>query len=111
MQHQWQWVRETDTDNVFQCQKCLLELGFNKPGIGEPSATDKVPSFIDDYAIPSECTGAMDAENTDAALIKAVFNLKPASQFVAEGVLTQSEADGLSAKVAPVVSAQGDAKK
>lgn len=36
MAHDLQFLSETDTDVLFACSVCGAEIGFNKPGIGEP---------------------------------------------------------------------------
>jgi hypothetical protein len=36
--HNFVFSYETPSDHVFKCTKCDLELGFNKPGVGEPNA-------------------------------------------------------------------------
>lgn len=111
MQHQWQWVRETETDNVFQCGKCLEEIGFNKPGIGEPSATTKVPDFIDQYASSPECPGAASESDHLAALAKLTLSLKSPTLAVADGTLTQQEADMLVGLTASAAVASATVKK
>jgi hypothetical protein len=57
-------VVETDTDVVFTCSTCGLAIGFNKPGIGEPSVVPVVGHPDDDWHPPEsfltrthECPG------------------------------------------------------
>lgn len=41
---------QTATDVLWRCNVCRREIGFNKPGVGEPSATyTAYPANIDDY--------------------------------------------------------------
>lgn len=44
MKHQWVVRRETDTDVEFECSNCGTLNGFNKPGIGSPSAIPVPPN-------------------------------------------------------------------
>lgn len=37
--HEFALKEETETDVVFECSKCGMPVGFNKPGIGEPAPT------------------------------------------------------------------------
>lgn len=47
MAHTLIYDSETTTDIVFKCSVCGRIIGFNKPGIGEPSATqDLVGTWI-----------------------------------------------------------------
>ena len=36
--HKLLFIHETENDAVFQCTICGQKIGFNKPGIGEPTA-------------------------------------------------------------------------
>lgn len=36
MKHKMVVKEETDTDVLFECENCKTQLGFNKPGVGEP---------------------------------------------------------------------------
>ena len=38
MAHNLEFFEETAADAVFKCRDCGAIIGFNKPGIGEPSA-------------------------------------------------------------------------
>lgn len=62
--HNFVFAYETSADHVFECVKCGLILGFNKPGVGLPTAelggdVPKPPLDAETYV--SEC------EVTDAA--------------------------------------------
>lgn len=55
--HTWAFSHETATDHVFACSICGTVIGFNKPGIGEPTAdltgeTPAPPPEADDYVGP-----------------------------------------------------------
>lgn len=57
--HDFVFSLETDTDHIFVCSKCGMELGFNKPGIGTPNAdlsgeTPVIPECADIYVPPCE---------------------------------------------------------
>lgn len=52
--HDFVFSYEAETDHVFVCSKCGMELGFNKPGIGTPNAdtsgeTPAIPPDADVY--------------------------------------------------------------
>ena len=36
----WTYQRADDVNHYWKCDACGVEVGFNKPGVGEPSATD-----------------------------------------------------------------------
>lgn len=60
MAHEFVFDTETDQDHVFVCTKCGAAIGFNKPGIGVPTAdvsgpTPAPPADVEDYVTP--CTG------------------------------------------------------
>lgn len=57
--HSFVFSHETDSDHVFVCSKCGMELGFNKPGIGTPNAdvsgeAPVPPEDADIYVPPCE---------------------------------------------------------
>jgi hypothetical protein len=57
--HNFEYSHETDTDHVFVCSKCGMELGFNKPGVGQPNAdlsgdVPAIPEDSDIYVTPCE---------------------------------------------------------
>lgn len=57
--HQFVFDTETKTDVEFVCSTCRIRLGFNKPGVGTPSAVRSglswvVPKDADYYTSP--CT-------------------------------------------------------
>ena len=57
MTHQWENdpTGSTPTDVLFRCQQpgCGAIVGFNRPGVGEPSATEAaVPESINEYTGP-----------------------------------------------------------
>lgn len=59
MAHTFAFTEETDSDHVFTCTICGVQLGFNKPGIGTPNAiltgeTPAPPEDADSYVEP--CT-------------------------------------------------------
>lgn len=57
--HSFVFSHESDTDHVFVCSKCGMELGFNKPGVGLPTAdlsggTPAPPLDAEIYVTPCE---------------------------------------------------------
>lgn len=44
--HEVIFLEETDTDVVFKCVRCEKLIGFNKPGVGEPSPTLKDGTWV-----------------------------------------------------------------
>ena len=57
--HDFVFSRETDSDHVFECSKCGMLLGFNKPEIGAPNAdlsapVPAIPADADIYVPPCE---------------------------------------------------------
>lgn len=60
MSHSFVFDSETEQDHVFRCTVCGRLVGFNKPGIGEPNASESggawiPPADIENYVTP--CTG------------------------------------------------------
>ncbi len=100
MQHVWAYDHDTQTDCVFKCQNqgCGLEVGFNHPGVGEPSATsDKVPDDIDSHVGP--CAGIETPTPTQlevlqaqvAALTAVVLGTADVDALVAAGKVTADQ--------------------
>lgn len=57
--HNFVFSHETDSDHVFVCSKCGMELGFNKPEVGAPNAdlsgeVPAIPLDADIYVTPCE---------------------------------------------------------
>ena len=63
MAHTLVYDSETTTDIVFKCTKCSKVIGFNKPGIGEPSAFQDVDGSWDHPTNPEQWMGECDASN------------------------------------------------
>lgn len=60
MKHDLVHVGENETDILFACNTCGKPIGFNRPGIGEPSPVQEngewhAPDDADKYMDP--CTG------------------------------------------------------
>lgn len=57
MAHAFVFSHETEADHVFVCSVCGTVIGFNKPGIGTPTAdlsgeTPAAPAIADEYVGP-----------------------------------------------------------
>jgi hypothetical protein len=57
--HDFVFSYETASDHVFTCSKCGVEIGFNKPGVGSPTAdlSGPMPAFPTEgeaYVTPCE---------------------------------------------------------
>lgn len=95
--HQWVFDSETETDNVWRCTECGTPCGFNKPGVGEPSATStEFPEDIDKYVgvcpkLAEPKTEVQDLRETVRALSAAVLGGVDTAQLVTDGKLTAEQ--------------------
>lgn len=51
MEHTFVFLEETEQDHVFECSKCGTKIGFNKPGIGWPTADLSGPTPVPPYDV------------------------------------------------------------
>ena len=63
----------TETNVFWRCSTCHASSGFNRPGIGTPSATEtEFPEDIDNY-LGGECPGAPPVPETITLISKPDF--------------------------------------
>jgi len=92
MKHSWSNHPELSTlTNVFWvCDNCNLRVGFNRPGIGEPFATESIhPDNIDDYVPPC----LEDEEFGVRSIARILIAANDLDKLVKDNKITQKDKD------------------
>lgn len=102
--HSFVVIGQTDTNVDFQCSNCMEIIGFNKPGVGEPSAVDNNGVWI-----PPEDVAKYVGPSCAAVIPESITKLQFLIQLLRSGFVDPSEAPTIStappAFLAPVFAA------